>query len=54
MKLSGHACAEAMSGAEIAEYRERAGGNAGGVRLERRVRHARHPGGISVFLGIVE
>jgi hypothetical protein len=43
MKLSGPACTEAMSGAEESERRERAEDNAGGVRVERRVRHARHP-----------
>ena len=40
MKLSGRACTETMSGAEIARWRERAEGNAGGVRLERRVRQS--------------
>ena len=38
MKLTGPACTEATSGAEIAERRERAEDNAGGVRVERRVR----------------
>jgi hypothetical protein len=38
MELTGPACTEAMSGAEEAERRERAEGNAGGVRVERRVR----------------
>jgi hypothetical protein len=38
MKLTGPACTEALSGAEEAERRERAEGNAGGVRVERRVR----------------
>jgi len=38
MKLTGPACAEAMSGAEEAVRRERVKGNAGGVRVERRVR----------------
>jgi len=37
-ELSGHACTEAMSGAGIASRRKRAEGNAGGVRLERKVR----------------
>jgi hypothetical protein len=38
MKLTGPACTEAMSEAEEAERRERAGDSAGGVRVERRVR----------------
>jgi len=38
MKLTGPACTEAMNGAEEAERRERAEDNAGGVRVERRVR----------------
>ena len=38
MKLTGPAYAEAISGAEEAERRERAKGNAGGVRVELRVR----------------
>jgi len=38
MKLTGHACTEEMSGAEEARRRERTEGNAGGVRVERRVR----------------
>jgi hypothetical protein len=38
MKLTGLACTEALSGAEEDERRERAEDNAGGVRLERRVR----------------
>jgi len=38
MKLTGPACTEAMSGAEEDGTRERAEGNAGGVRVERRVR----------------
>ena len=38
MKLTGPACAEALSGVEEAERRERAEDNAGGVRVERRVR----------------
>ena len=41
MKLTGHACTEAMSRAEEAEQRERAEDNAGGVRVERRVRRLR-------------
>ena len=39
MKLTGPACTEAMSEAEEAGRRERAEDNAGGVRVERRVRH---------------
>jgi hypothetical protein len=39
MKLTGPACTEATSGAEEAGRRERAEGSAGGVRVERRVRH---------------
>ncbi len=38
MKLTGPACAEATSGAEVASGRESAEDNAGGVRVERRVR----------------
>jgi hypothetical protein len=38
MKLTGPACTEALSGAEEARRRERAEDNAGGVRVERRVR----------------
>jgi hypothetical protein len=38
MKLTGPACTEAMSEAEEAGRRERAEDNAGGVRVERRVR----------------
>jgi len=38
MKLTGPVCTEALSGAEEAGSRERAEGNAGGVRVERRVR----------------
>jgi hypothetical protein len=38
MKLTGHACTETMSGAEEARGKERAEGNAGGIRVERRVR----------------
>jgi len=38
MKLTGPACTEAMSEAGEAKWRERAEGNAGGVRVERRVR----------------
>ena len=38
MKLTGPACAEAMSEAEEARRRERAEDNAGGVRVELRVR----------------
>ena len=38
MKLTGPACTEAMNEAEETRSRERAGGNAGGVRVERRVR----------------
>ena len=40
MKLTGHACTEMMSEVEKAETRESAPGNAGGVRVERRVRPA--------------
>jgi hypothetical protein len=39
MKLTGPACVEALSEAEEARRRERAEGSAGGVRVERRVRH---------------
>jgi len=45
MKLTGPACTEAMSGAEKAGTRERAEDNAGGVRVERRVRPYRFIGG---------
>jgi hypothetical protein len=38
MKLTGTACTEALSEAEEAGGRERAGDNAGGVRVERMVR----------------
>jgi hypothetical protein len=38
MKLTGPACTEATSEAEEAKRRERAEDNAGGVRVERRVR----------------
>ena len=38
MKLTGPACTEAMNEAEEAGTRERTGDNAGGVRVERRVR----------------
>ena len=38
MKLTGPACAEAMNEAEEDGTRERAEDNAGGVRVERRVR----------------
>jgi hypothetical protein len=38
MKLTGPACTETMSEAEEAERRERAEDNAGGVRVERKVR----------------
>ena len=38
MELTGTACNEALNGAEEAGRRERARGNAGGDRLERRVR----------------
>ena len=44
MKLTGPACTEAMSGAEEDGTRERAEGNAGGVRVERRVRCNRYIG----------
>ena len=37
-KPTGPACTEALNEAEEAERRERAEGNAGGVRVERRVR----------------
>jgi len=40
MKLTGPACTETPNEAEEAERRERAEGNAGGVRVERRVRCA--------------
>ena len=39
MKLTGPACTEAMSGAEEAGRRERTEDSAGGVRVEREVRH---------------
>jgi len=38
MKLTGPACTEVLNRAEEAVRRERAEGNAGGVRVERRVR----------------
>ena len=38
MKLTGPACTEAMNGTEEAGRRERAEGNADGVRVERGVR----------------
>jgi len=38
MELTGHACTEAMNEAEEAERRERSEDNAGGVRVELRVR----------------
>ena len=38
MKLTGPACTEALNEAEEAERRERTEDNAGGVRVERRVR----------------
>ena len=38
MELTGHACTEAMNEAEEAGRRERAEDNAGGVRVELRVR----------------
>ena len=38
MKLTGPACTEALNGAEEAKRRERAEDNAGGVRVERKVR----------------
>ena len=38
-ELTGPACTEALNGAEEARRRERAEGNAGGVRVEREVRH---------------
>ena len=38
MKLTGPACTETLNEAEEAERRERAEHNAGGVRVERRVR----------------
>jgi len=41
MKVTGPACTEALSGAEKARGREGAKGNAGGVRVERRVRRWR-------------
>jgi len=40
MKLTGRACTETLNEAEEAKRRERAKGNAGGVRVERRVRHS--------------
>ena len=40
MKLTGHACTETLSEAEKAGTRKRTPGNAGGVRVERRVRPA--------------
>jgi hypothetical protein len=38
MKLTGPACTEALNGAEKARRRKRTPGNAGGVRVERKVR----------------
>jgi hypothetical protein len=38
MKLTGPACTKALNGDEEAGRRERTGDNAGGVRVERRVR----------------
>ena len=38
MELTGPACTEALNGAEEDGTRERVEGNAGGVRVERRVR----------------
>ena len=43
MELTGPACTEALNGAEEAGRRERAEDKAGGVRVERKVRHARKP-----------
>jgi hypothetical protein len=40
MKLTSHACTEALSGAEEAGRGERAEDSAGGVRVEREVRPA--------------
>jgi hypothetical protein len=40
MKLTGHACTEALSGAEEAGTRERTEGNAGEVRVELKVRQS--------------
>jgi hypothetical protein len=40
-QLTGPACTEALNEAEEAKGREGAEGNAGGVRVERRVRPAR-------------
>ena len=40
MKLTGPACTEALIGAEEARSREGTEGNAGGVRVERRVRRS--------------
>ena len=42
MKLTGPACTETMNEAEEDELRERAEDNAGGVRVERRVRRVEH------------
>jgi hypothetical protein len=42
MELTGPACAEVLSGAEEDGTRERAEDNAGGVRVELRVRLATH------------
>jgi len=43
MELTDHACTEALSEAEEAERREKAGDNAGGVRVELRVRRLACP-----------
>jgi len=42
MKLTGPACTETLGGAEEDERRERAEDNAGGVRVELRVRQNGH------------
>ena len=47
MKLTGPACTEAMSGAEEAGSLERTGDNAGGVRVELRVRPT-----LAIFIGL--
>jgi len=44
MKLTGHACTEALNEAEEAGTRERTDDNAGGVRVERRVRRVMNEG----------
>jgi len=48
MKLTGPACTEAMNEAEKDETREGAKDNAGGVRVERRVRPAKKDCAVSL------